>query len=104
MEDEGCSVEALAQRRRAEVFFYQEQKTKPSSVDGLPEDVQPFAIGLMDEDMIRWAVKYGHDRPLIVDGTFGTNSVMVGIFPLSPDSYPLQCLGLPCLYDCANII
>lgn len=73
-EDEAASVEALLRERPQDLFFNQRQRTRTSAADGLPEDEQPFVVGIMNLLMLAWAVKWGHGRPFVIDSTFGTNS------------------------------
>lgn len=86
-QSDGASVHAFAEQNRSSIVLYQQQVTSPRPEGGL-RDVTPFIIAISQpQHQQPWALDLGHGRPLFMDGTFGTNRLMVSA---------LGCMGGGC--------
>ena len=84
--DQAASIRQLTRQRENDILLYQEQKVRYGT-DGLPMkdadgkviEVKPFILAMMTRFQREAALKYGNNGPLILDSTFGTNSLGVSV-------------------------
>lgn len=66
--DEAMSLRLWAQENANNVLVYNERATASNI------DISPFQMAVSTNEQIQLAVKYGKNRPFLLDSTFGTNS------------------------------